>query len=99
MGHSDVRRSMIGKVTLDDLARMRENYTMAGLDEADLAGDWLIQFDRWLTEAVQAGVTEPNAMVLATADAAGRPSARTVLAKGIDSSGVVFYTNYTSAKS
>ncbi len=86
-------------MTLDDLARMRENYTMAGLDEADLATDWVVQFDDWLTQAVQAGVTEPNALVLATAGSDGMPSARTVLAKGVDARGVVFYTNYTSSKS
>ena len=86
-------------VTLDDLARMRENYTMAGLDEADLSADWVTQFDRWLGQAVAAGVTEPNAMVLATASPDGVPAARTVLAKGVDAAGVVFYTNYTSAKS
>ncbi len=86
-------------VTLDDLARMRENYTMAGLDEGDVSADWVVQFDRWLTQAVAAGVTEPNAMVLATASPEGMPAARTVLAKGVDADGVVFYTNYTSAKS
>ena len=86
-------------MTLDDLARMRENYTMAGLDEAELAADWVAQFDRWLTQAVVAGATEPNAMVLATAGPDGVPAARTVLAKGVDADGVVFYTNYTSSKS
>jgi pyridoxamine 5'-phosphate oxidase len=86
-------------VTLDDLARMRENYTMAGLDETQLAGDWVTQFDRWLGQAVQGGVTEPNAMVLSTAGRAGAPTTRTVLAKAVDVRGVVFYTNYTSAKS
>ena len=86
-------------MTLDDLARMRENYTMAGLDEADLAADWVSQFDRWMGDAVQAGITEPNAMVLATANLDGVPATRTVLAKAVDVSGVVFYTNYTSSKS
>lgn len=86
-------------MTLEDLARMRENYTMAGLDEAELARDWVTQFGRWLDEAVSAGVTEPNAMVLATASRAGVPTSRTVLAKAVDAAGVVFYTNYTSAKS
>jgi pyridoxamine 5'-phosphate oxidase len=86
-------------MTLDKLAEMRENYTLGGLDEADLAPTWLSQFDRWLAEAIVAGVTEPNAMVLATAGPTGRPASRTVLAKGVDAEGVVFYTNYTSAKS
>ncbi|WP_090481224.1 pyridoxamine 5'-phosphate oxidase [Nakamurella panacisegetis] len=78
---------------------MRQNYTMAGLDEADLAADWVSQFQKWMAEAVAAGIVEPNAMVLATASPTGRPSARTVLAKTVDAAGVVFYTNYTSAKS
>lgn len=86
-------------MTLDDLARMRENYTLAGLAESDLAPDWVTQFERWMSEAVAADLVEPNAMVLATASPVGLPSARTVLAKAVDADGVVFYTNYTSAKS
>ena len=86
-------------MTLHDLAEMRENYTLAGLDESDLAGSWLAQFERWLGQAIDAGVTEPNAMVLSTATRDGLPSGRTVLAKAVDAAGVVFYTNYTSAKS
>ena len=81
-----------------DLARMRVAYPAGGLDEADLAGTWYEQFAGWLDDAVAAGLPEPNAMVLATADATGRPSTRTVLAKGLDPRGVVFYTNFTSAK-
>jgi len=69
-----------------------------GLDEADLAGDWPTQFGRWLADAVDAGLPEPNAMVLGTADAAGRPSARSVLLKGYDVGGFVFFTNYHSRK-
>ncbi len=82
-----------------DLAKMRENYTLAGLDESDLADTWLAQFERWLGQAIDGGVTEPNAMVLSTATKGGLPSGRTVLAKAVDAAGVVFYTNYTSAKS
>jgi pyridoxamine 5'-phosphate oxidase len=81
-----------------DLARMRVVYTGCALDEADLAGTWYEQFACWLDDAVAAGVPEPNAMVLATTDADGLPSSRTVLAKGFDSRGVVFYTNLSSAK-
>ena len=82
-----------------DLAKMRENYTLAGLDETDLAADWVTQFLRWMAQAVDGGLIEPNAMVLSTASKAGLPSGRTVLAKAVDAAGVVFYTNYTSAKS
>jgi pyridoxamine 5'-phosphate oxidase len=80
------------------LARMRVAYSTGALNEADLAGTWYEQFARWLDDALAAGLAEPNAMVLATADAEGLPSSRTVLAKGLDERGVVFYTNFTSAK-
>ncbi len=80
------------------LAAMRHEYALAGLAEDDLAPDWLTQFGRWLAEAEAAGVVEPNAMVLATADPAGRPSARTVLLKGVDARGFLFFTNYVSRK-
>lgn len=83
---------------IDDLARMRVAYPAAALDETDLAGSWHEQLAGWLGDAVTAGLPEPNAMVLATADAGGLPSSRTVLAKGLDSRGVVFYTNFASAK-
>src|SRR5690606_41791562 len=69
------------------------------LDESDLASSWVEQLQTWLDEALAGGVAEPNAMVLATADANGLPSSRTVLCKGLDDRGIVFYTNYTSAKS
>jgi pyridoxamine 5'-phosphate oxidase len=82
-----------------DLARMRREYADDGhLDEENLAGDWLTQFGRWLAEAVTAGLPEPNAMIFATADAEGRPSARTVLLKGYDARGFTLYTNYSSRK-
>jgi pyridoxamine 5'-phosphate oxidase len=69
-----------------------------GLSEEELAGDWPTQFGRWFAQAIEAGLPEPNAMVLGTADATGRPSARTVLLKGYDVRGFVFFTNYTSRK-
>ncbi|WP_188940174.1 pyridoxamine 5'-phosphate oxidase [Nakamurella endophytica] len=78
---------------------MRQNYTLAELDETAVAADWWTQFDRWMGDAVRAELLEPNAMVLSTASADGMPSGRTVLAKAVDRDGVVFYTNYTSAKS
>lgn len=79
-----------------DLAAQRRDYTMAGLSEADLAATWPEQFDRWLSQA--AGLVEPNAVVLSTADAAGVPSARTVLLKDVDERGLVVFTNLTSRK-
>ncbi|MDP9435921.1 MAG: pyridoxamine 5'-phosphate oxidase [Actinomycetota bacterium] len=75
---------------------MRREYARAGLSEADLAPTWLEQFDRWFADA--AGLLEPNAVVLATASAEGRPSARTVLLKAYDARGLVVFTNLGSRK-
>ncbi len=77
---------------------MRARYRADGLAEQDLAPDPFEQFSRWFTDAVGAGVPEPNAMVASTAAPDGRPSSRTVLLKGYDERGFVFYTNYHSRK-
>src|SRR5690349_14462514 len=81
-----------------DLSRMRNDYTAGRLDEADLAPTWVEQFDRWFAAAVAAELPEPNAVVVATADADGAPDARFVLMKGYDAEGFVFGTSYASAK-
>jgi pyridoxamine 5'-phosphate oxidase len=81
-----------------DIANLRSDYRTAGLAETDLSADWPGQFGAWLADAVAAGVPEPNAMTLATADTAGRPSARTVLLKAYDQRGFVFFTNLRSRK-
>lgn len=60
--------------------------------------DPLARFEEWFDAVVAAGVAEPTAMVLATSDAAGRPSARAVLIKGVDERGFRFFTNHASAK-
>jgi pyridoxamine 5'-phosphate oxidase len=80
------------------LAALRQEYRRAGLTEADLARDPVMQFHIWLSEAISAGVAEPNAMALATADEDGRPSVRTVLLKTLDPRGFTFFTNRRSAK-
>lgn len=77
---------------------MRRTYGLGELREDQVDPDPIVQFQRWLANAVSFGVAEPNAMVLATADPTGRPSARTVLLKGIDERGFVFYTNQQSRK-
>ncbi|MCV7280666.1 pyridoxamine 5'-phosphate oxidase [Mycolicibacterium flavescens] len=87
---------------------MRVEYGSVEKDgSADLDADWLgpdpatgwIELLRnWLTEAERAGVAEPNAMVVGTVDAAGRPVTRSVLCKSVDETGITFYTNYDSAK-
>lgn len=82
----------------DQLAAMREAYEHAGLDETDLAADWLTQFRQWLDDAITAGLSEPNAMIVATASRGAVPSARTVLLKGLNERGFVFFTHYTSRK-
>jgi len=81
------------------LAGMRVDYLGKGLAVDALAPTWHEQLAIWLTEAQESGFPEVNAMVLATTSPEGRPSSRTVLCKGIDERGIVFYTNYTSAKS
>lgn len=90
-----------------DLAAMRVGYAAqamnspapeSNLDVAALEDGWLPLLRRWLDQARSAGVVEPNAMVLATVDEAGRPASRTVLCKGLSEEGLVFYTNYGSTK-
>lgn len=78
------------------LAGLRRNYQ--GEPLLDVADDPMTQFAVWFDDAVSAEVPEPNAMVLATASAGGRPSARTVLLKGADEQGFTFFTNYESRK-
>lgn len=80
------------------LARARREYEAHGLDIADVDADPIVQFTRWFADVESLGYFEPHAMVVATVDAAGWPAARTVLLKGVDHRGFVFYTNYRSAK-
>jgi pyridoxamine 5'-phosphate oxidase len=84
--------------SVPDLAALRREYGDRGLDVPDLAPDPVSMFRRWFDDTVAAGLHEPNAMVVATVSAAGRPSARTVLLKGVDERGFVFFTNYESRK-
>ena len=77
---------------------MRRAYGLGELLESQVNADPVVQFQTWLAQATGAGLPEPNAMVLATADADGRPSARTVLLKRVDERGLVFYTNQQSRK-
>src|SRR5687768_2469016 len=77
---------------------MQREYSLAGLDESDLDADPIRQFGQWFVEAQAAEVSEPNAMVLATASADGEPAARIVLLKGFDERGFLFYSNYESPK-
>src|SRR4029079_4716875 len=83
---------------ITDPSQLRVDYKRAALSERDAASDPIELFTRWFDEAVAAAIPEPNAMTLATVDAAGRPTARIVLMKGVDARGVVFHTNYDSRK-
>ncbi|OZI59408.1 pyridoxamine 5'-phosphate oxidase [Bordetella genomosp. 4] len=77
---------------------LRQSYEKSVLLEETAAASPLDQFTQWFDEALQAKVPEPNAMTLATVDSTGQPSARTVLIKGFDARGFVFFTNYESRK-
>jgi pyridoxamine 5'-phosphate oxidase len=85
------------------IADLRREYQLTGLRRADLAADPLVQFRNWFDQvaaarAVIATPLEVNAMTLTTVDAAGKPSARIVLLKGVDARGFIFFTNYESRK-
>src|SRR5262245_46885273 len=80
------------------IADLRREYARARLDEKDVSRDPFAEFARWFAEAQAADAAEVNAMVLATATPAGRPSVRVVLLKGFDERGFVFFTDYRSRK-
>ena len=80
---------------MEDLRREQDG---APLDEAGVDADPLVQFDRWFADAVARGVREPDALTLATASTGGGPTARTVVLRDRDARGLVFFTNYDSAK-
>ena len=81
-----------------NIAHLRQDYMKERLDEQDMQPGPIDQFHRWFEEARLAEIPEPNAMILSTADAEGRPCARTLLLKEYDDQGFVFFTNYESRK-
>jgi len=83
-----------------NLGDFREDYRRGALDRAALDANPVTQFESWFQQAVtaQPNRRDANAMTLATADAVGRPSARTVLLKSVDERGFIFFTNYDSRK-
>jgi pyridoxamine 5'-phosphate oxidase len=83
---------------VSDPPHERRSLVGEGLDEGDLAATWLEQFRRWLADAQEAGIPQPNATLLATANADARPGGRTVLLKDVDEQGFVVYTNLESRK-
>ncbi|MFT4787821.1 MAG: pyridoxamine 5'-phosphate oxidase, partial [Paraglaciecola sp.] len=83
---------------MQPLSNIRREYSQANLSKANLSSDPFVQFDRWMVEAVEAGLSDPTAMTIATVDAAGQPSQRIVLLKDVSQQGFVFYTNLASRK-
>ena len=81
-----------------DIDQFRREYLSGGLHRADLLDDPVAQFQRWLEQAVMAGISDPTAMVVGTVGEDGQPSQRMVLLKHVDADGFVFYTNYGSRK-
>lgn len=84
--------------TKQSLADLRKNYTLGQLSEKEVSGDPIAFFEVWFEQAIKSECPEPNAMVLATADSSGYPSARVVLLKGISQGDFCFFTNYESQK-
>jgi pyridoxamine 5'-phosphate oxidase len=80
------------------IADLRRDYSAGGLTESDAGLEPFSLFRRWFDQAVAAELSEPNAMILATATASGKPSARAVLLKALDERGFTFFTNYDSRK-
>ena len=81
-----------------ELAALRQDYAQRGLRRSELDADPIRQFNAWLAEAASRQLLEPNAMIVATVDAAGQPWTRTVLLKICDERGFTFFTNYDGAK-
>jgi pyridoxamine 5'-phosphate oxidase len=80
------------------LQDLRESYDQEPLRRAQLSGDPVAQFQKWMQDAIDANVYDPNACSLATVDPSGRPSSRAVLLKGLEDGRFVFYSNYNSRK-
>ncbi len=81
-----------------DISQFRREYLQGGLRREELQADPVRQFSSWFEQAEKTGMNDPNAMILATVGADGRPSQRTVLLKYYDQSGFVFFTNFASRK-
>ncbi|MFA0441766.1 pyridoxamine 5'-phosphate oxidase [Vibrio sp. 10N.286.49.C2] len=81
-----------------ELEDIRREYSKGGLRRQDLLADPIDQFNAWLAQAVEAKLTDPTAMTVATVDESGQPFQRIVLLKNVDKSGFVFYTNLGSRK-
>lgn len=83
---------------LEKIVDLRMSYQKGALEREQLDADPIRQFSCWLEHALSTDLPEPYAMTLATCGRDGRPSARTVLLRGASADGLLFYTNYDSAK-
>lgn len=81
-----------------DVSGLRRSYAMNGLDEADLTAHPMDLFEKWLKEAIDSGLFDPNGVVVNTVDTEGQPYSRMVLLKNYDKDSLVFYTNLGSRK-
>ena len=77
---------------------LRHDFSKQTLDKKDVNNNPFVQFEKWIKEAIEAQVNEPNAMTLCTATKEGKPSARIVLLRNFTEDGFIYYTNYTSRK-
>ena len=82
----------------EELQQLREDYSKHSLDESDVDSDPMTQFEKWMEEAVDSEVPEPNAFTLSTVDMENKPHSRVILLKGIEDGHLIFYTNYGSDK-
>jgi pyridoxamine 5'-phosphate oxidase len=82
----------------EKIAEIRKEYSHKTLIESEIESDPIKQFNTWWQDALEAKITEVNAMTLATASADGMPAARTMLLKGFSEKGFMFFTNYNSFK-
>ena len=76
----------------------RSKFKYIPLEEKYASKNPFIQFDKWMQDALSAGIDEPNAMTLATVDKKGFPDARVVLLRNVTKKGFTFFTNYQSTK-
>ena len=83
---------------MNSIADIRKDYKLRSFLEAEAASNPFVQFTEWWNDAIASNIDEVNAMTLATVNAAGKPSARIVLLKGMNEEGYEFYTNYESHK-
>lgn len=80
------------------ISGIRNDYGISELDEKTVNKNPFVQFEKWMEDAIASQSEEPNALVLSTVSASGKPSSRVVLLRGFDEDGFVFYTNYQSKK-